>query len=430
MLSEAVHRYVDLACRHHRGLQVAPRGDTDDLQSELGAAVGALDEDERDLAASLRQALARLRGPLDPASATNDEAIARAISAIADGTPHDQLCALEAIAPTIPIDAFAVRVAEVCARIGSPRAAHEFYRFAHERSPSDVYVALRALQTRHDSDAAAAAHDAFDLLRADSPDGIDTRCLERTHAGTALLLLAIVCEATASDAVAASFVPAVERAHARLHPVETRELGSLPWRLAGYCYDCAGDGALAAQRYVQAIARFPNELDLYERAGTLLFMVDSTRGPAATLLSRAIDLGTRSVWPRYFLAHELLSSDDFSGALEHLNAARRSAPDDASLQSSLYEWSAICLARSGYPADTVETLFDRAAELAADAGWQPQHLIDNRAAFDARGDQRPLWRVELCETARTHQVSAAPFRVSGSARASGGGSAVASAAAR
>ncbi len=128
----------------------------------------------------------------------------------------------------------------------------------------------------------------------------------------------------------------------------------------GLCYDRLGDYQNAIQRYDQVLADRPDLNDLYFSRGMLRY----SRDPKASEdFKEAIRRNSGSYWPYVYLAHSTLLDRSFKECLELCTRALHLMEESSPMITELHEWSAICMAELGYPAERVKYEFNEAIRL-------------------------------------------------------------------
>jgi hypothetical protein len=89
---------------------------------------------------------------------------------------------------------------------------------------------------------------------------------------------------------------------------------------------------------------------------------------AAAAFKKAVELGDKTYFPYYYLAHDAMTKGEFRDALDwSRQALARGERQDAQIKSLLYQWEAISLAHLGGPRGEIEALFTKAVEVAPDS---------------------------------------------------------------
>lgn len=153
-----------------------------------------------------------------------------------------------------------------------------------------------------------------------------------------------------------SLVPILERS-LRVSLTTPREKREIPdtdrhiITMLGLCYERLGNVKSALQLYNDGLARYPGDADLLTFRGLTLIDIDLPRALADC--RRAVQAGSPSVWPYYFLAWDALHGGDYAGTWQLCGLALQQAGGSNRERAQLYEWLGIALAQSGQPIDWV-----------------------------------------------------------------------------
>ncbi len=164
--------------------------------------------------------------------------------------------------------------------------------------------------------------------------------------------------------------------------------------LLGFCHELIGDHRTALGYYSHGLSIDPGNETLLIARGTLRYGVDSL---ATNDFERAIAYGTTRVWPYFFVAHRLLSSNRFDECRRMCDRAL-SLPGPTEIQANLNEWLAISEAELGFPPELVRTAFEAALRLAPDVERIRQNLDEFERSLTEKHPRGLPW-VKLPDSA-------------------------------
>lgn len=130
--------------------------------------------------------------------------------------------------------------------------------------------------------------------------------------------------------------------------------------MLGVCYERLGAFDAALRTYNEAISRDPNESDVLTFRG--LATLEQNRTDALKDFAQAIQVGSTSVWPYFFLAHHALELGDYSQCLSLCGDALQRT-DRRALLAQLHEWSGISRFILRLPTASVLDSFEQAVAL-------------------------------------------------------------------
>ena len=266
-------------------------------------------------------------------------------------------------------------------KAGDPATAALFYEDAARLAPDDDDYQCLHLTCLAESDPASAQERARAIIASD-----------RSHApGVVVWGASILLASTrgmpddAARPVFQEMVRVLERAIARLPGDEVRGSPTLvsttgmACGLLGKAYDYLGDAEAALRSYDRGLAIDPEYDALLVARGILRYGVSPS---AVEDFEEAIRLGSRLVWPHYFLAHHCLRIRRFDDCRRLCERALEMT-DSTEIRSQLYEWLAIACSEQGFPPDQVRTAFDSAI------GLDPKNerIRHNLRVFEERAAQ-------------------------------------------
>jgi len=168
-----------------------------------------------------------------------------------------------------------------------------------------------------------------------------------------------VAESVASSRL---LIPALENAVSRLeHDGDSAAPVSIYAHcvtLLGMCYELQGDVNAATDWFTRGLQHSPDNDRLLTARGILFY--GKEQGAIADL-ERAVNVGSRLVWPYLFLAHHFLSVREFDRARAMCESGLK-MEGSATAKSLLEEWRAIAQAELGFPPNSVREAFESAIQ--------------------------------------------------------------------
>lgn len=148
--------------------------------------------------------------------------------------------------------------------------------------------------------------------------------------------------------------------------------------MLGFCHERLGNVRTAIQLYKDGLARYPNDVDLLMFRGFALIDTDLPR--ALGDFRRAVQLGSLSRWPYYFLAWDALQRGNYEEVRQLCSRAIERPGGTNHETAQLYEWLGIARTESGQAMERVLQNFDQAESL--DPG--NERIRHNRSVAEAR----------------------------------------------
>ena len=235
---------------------------------------------------------------------------------------------------------------------GDPAVAAVFFAHASRLDPENgnyQAVLLRALKMADPPEALRCAEQVLAESEARAPAAV-VFALE--------VLFGTTREAREVEANATfrRLIPLLERTLVRLQKAEdvSPALVGMALVLLASCHEHLGDARRASESYSLAIQRDPRNDALLTARGVLLY---GGSPQALADFEQAARLGSRLVWPYFFLAHHYLADARFEDAR---SACERGLLEKSSarVRSELQEFLAISLAGLGYPEEVVRRAFE------------------------------------------------------------------------
>jgi tetratricopeptide (TPR) repeat protein len=131
--------------------------------------------------------------------------------------------------------------------------------------------------------------------------------------------------------------------------------------MLGFCHEQLGNVKKAVQLYSDGLARYPRDAELLSFRG--LALIDTDVIKALDDCQRAVQAGSLSMWPYYFLAWNALRLGNFAEAWQFSLSALQHSGGSNREKAQLHEWLGIALAESGQHADWVLHNFRQAEAL-------------------------------------------------------------------
>jgi tetratricopeptide (TPR) repeat protein len=162
--------------------------------------------------------------------------------------------------------------------------------------------------------------------------------------------------------------------------------------LLGFCHQQLGEVKTAVQFYSDGLARYPRDAELRFWRG--LALIDLDQPEALSDFRLAVELGSLSIWPYYFLALDSIRRGNYAETWQLcLQALQRPGPD--SVKARLNEWLGIAMAELGQPIDWVLRSFGLAEAL------DPENprIRHNRAVAEGEKTPQPAtkenrWKID------------------------------------
>lgn len=241
---------------------------------------------------------------------------------------------------------------------GDPETAALFYGHAYKLEPTNGNYQAMALHSLHIADPPAALKEAQRILmdhEHSGPIGV-------ARAADIVLMSARLKSETEANHLFAQLEPILKNSLARMRDAEPGNMDCPTCvtllSLLGFGYEFLGKTQAAWEFYSEALQLDPRNDALYVARGMLSY---GTSIRAIADFERAIQCGTRLVWPYVMLAHHHLTSGRYEECrklCEHVLGIGGSA----AMVSEVLEWMAIAQAQLGFPADMVRTSFDEAIQ--------------------------------------------------------------------
>jgi tetratricopeptide (TPR) repeat protein len=131
--------------------------------------------------------------------------------------------------------------------------------------------------------------------------------------------------------------------------------------MLGFSHAQLGNVKTAVQLYSDGLARYPGDVSLLTLRG--LARIDADLPKALGDCRKAVQAGSVSMWPYYFLAWDALRQRNYPEVWQLCLLALQRSGGFEREQAQLYEWLAIALAESGQPLDWVVQNLQRAVEI-------------------------------------------------------------------
>ena len=242
------------------------------------------------------------------------------------------------------------------AEAGKYEIASAFYAKAADIEPKGNYPALY-LDALSKSNPAKAKGVAEKVVN--SPEDYSAPTV--IQAAHVLAAAARPLPANEARAIETELIPVVEGAMQALERDKKQESESylVAALLIGSAYEHKGDTRAAYDYYSRGLSVDPQNDALLILRGMLMYGINSG---AISDLELSVKLGSKTIWPYFFLAHHYLVSDRFDDCRKFCERAldlRASAP----MRSELQDWLAIAEAQLSFPAERVRRLFEDAIRL-------------------------------------------------------------------
>jgi tetratricopeptide (TPR) repeat protein len=185
--------------------------------------------------------------------------------------------------------------------------------------------------------------------------------------------------------------------------------------MLGLCSERLGDTEAAVAVYDQALARNPALADVWLFKGISLARTDPDA--AGHCFRMAIHLGTDSVWPHYYLAHQALEQGDYVGCLPlAITVSQRRAPEKVLAQA--HEWVGICRCMLGHPDRYIRESFQQALVLDPDSERIRQNQATAETFLAARSaSPSPDWYIPPGRSLTDIEQEEVLYRGNGGSRA-------------
>jgi tetratricopeptide (TPR) repeat protein len=280
--------------------------------------------------------------------------------------------------------------------LGHPEVAAVFFKRAGELAPDDDVASSMYLHAISLFDLSAAISLAEQILS--DP--------EHRQAGAVvqacqLLFLRARSEDAESAQSTASFIVATLTKFLPELMVRRKVNDFYPMALgiAAFASELAGDLPLAKEYYDEAIAVDPDNVALLTARGILAYGADSQ---ATKDFQRAVDRGTRLVWPYFYLAHDAFVRGDFERCRRLIDEALACpAPDE--VRANLYEWLGIVNFELTHSIEESREAFARAIALAPDDLRIRKNLRTLEATIGRADDPAPWAKPQLEHVQRIGQ---------------------------
>ena len=197
-------------------------------------------------------------------------------------------------------------------------------------------------------------------------------------------------------------IPIMERILARIDGREDvdRPAESMALMVLGNCYQRIGDNQKAYGYYSRATRLDPtNDAPLIAR-GMLMYGTDPN---APADFEQAIRLGSRLVWPYFYLAHHFLANKRFEDCRSMCERALQ-YPASNRAQSRLWEFLAISMAELGYPEPVVRRAFENSIRVDPSNDRARRNLEKFEAALASRAPKPSDWESRSESSLRTSQT--------------------------
>ena len=185
-------------------------------------------------------------------------------------------------------------------------------------------------------------------------------------------------------------IPILERTLARLEDqldVDHPAPRGMALLLLATCYKEIGDTQRAYGSYSRAIQLDPANHALLAARGVLMYGTD----PNSTVdFEQAIRLGSRLVWPYFYLAHHYLGNNRFEDCRSMCGRALQ-CPASKRVQSELYEFLAISLTHLGYPEPVIRRAFENSLRFDPSNDRARRNLERFETAVTSRAPQPKNW---------------------------------------
>jgi len=244
----------------------------------------------------------------------------------------------------------------IWAGAGKYEIASVFYANAADIEPKGNYPAdyLHSLNKSNSGRAKGMAEKVVN-----SPDDYSAPTV--IQAANVLVAAARALPANETRKIETRLIPIVDRAMKSLEYVKEQEpeVYLMAALLIGSAYEHKGDTRAAYEYYSIGLSVDPREETLLILRGMLMYGINSG---AISDMELSVTLGTKAIWPYFFLAHHYLVCDRFDDCRKFCERAldlRASAP----MSSELLDWLAIAEAQLGFPAERVRRLFEDAIRL-------------------------------------------------------------------
>ena len=170
----------------------------------------------------------------------------------------------------------------------------------------------------------------------------------------------------------------------------------------GFAFLHLDDQYQAIIEFTQAIAADPTSAEAWAARGLETYPAER----AVADLQRAIDLGTPSYWPAYYLAHHYIDIHDWTKAEEFAALGLRLGPPSR-VHSNLLEWEAIARVERGGDFDTARAQLRSALKLSPGSPRLRRNLELLDHLVELKPDSTPPWELERDAQTRTAEVQAA-----------------------
>ncbi len=236
---------------------------------------------------------------------------------------------------------------------GKHEIASAFYAKAADIEPKGNYPALY-LDSLNKSSPAKAKGVAEQVMKSPSSYSPPT-VIQAAHV---LATAARPLPANEARAIETQLIPVVEEAMKALERDKMQEPESylMAALLIGSAYEHKGDTWAAYDYYSRGLRVEPQNDALLILRGMLMYGINPS---AISDLETSVKMGSKTIWPYFFLAHHYLVSDRFDDCRKFCERAielRASAP----ILSELLDWLSIAEAQLRFPAERVRRLFEDA----------------------------------------------------------------------
>jgi len=195
--------------------------------------------------------------------------------------------------------------------------------------------------------------------------------------------------ANEARAIETGLIPVVERAMKALERDKEQESESyiMAALLIGSAYEHKGDTRAAYDYYSRGLSVDPRNDTLLILRGMLMYGISPG---AISDLELAVALGSKMIWPYFFLAHHYLVRnrlDDCRRFCERALDLCASAP----MRSELLDWQAVAEAQLAFPAERVRRLFEDAIRLDPHNERAKKNLVTFNGLAGRRQSKEPVW---------------------------------------
>lgn len=398
---ELVRDYAELQLRRHvlilEGEEAQPLDQLEDQMSELWENLDDISRQRLNGMASDLNWIRRKGQPAPKARPAEMVATEERKELLATRMQEDWpkfLHFLRICAPSIPTVNLAYLRAGAYDASGLPKYAAVFYEFAAECDPANAAIGVIALRTLDRVNHAAALTRAAQIVA--SPLSVPPVVVALS---IVMLLRRDEVEGVAVDRQ--GYEEILQEAIERLGLEPPSDVGqAMTFQLAASAFEILGDSASALRCYEAGLKLSPDNELLLVGKGMALYGIQTNKAVAA--FQRVVsNEGSSLVWPYFFLAHHSLLQQNYAESLRMGKLARERATSNV-VRAELLGWQAICLSESGYPADVVRPLFERALLLDP----ANERLQRNLTAFteSLSTDEQLLWDMASEDSLRSDKA--------------------------